>query len=137
VITWLPPYGTFNIHDNAPGCNSPSEVLAACNAMFGCLPDGITFSTQAEIDNFQTNYPGCTEIQGDVTISGSDITNLNGLNVVNYISGNLIIGNAQLAQANPVLNNLEGLESLTAIGGNLVVIHNSVLDSLSAYNRSG
>jgi len=24
-----------------------------------CLPDGITFSTQAQIDNFQINYPGC------------------------------------------------------------------------------
>ncbi len=34
----------------------------------GCLPDGISFTTQAEIDNFQTNYPGCTEIEGDVTI---------------------------------------------------------------------
>ena len=33
-----------------------------------CLPEGITFSTQAEIDNFQTNYPGCTEIEGDVVI---------------------------------------------------------------------
>ncbi len=27
-----------------------------------CLPNGITFTTQAEIDNFQTNYPNCTEI---------------------------------------------------------------------------
>ncbi len=35
-----------------------------------CLPDGITFSTQAEIDSFQTNYPNCTEIHGDVGING-------------------------------------------------------------------
>ncbi|RLD23011.1 MAG: hypothetical protein DRI54_07895, partial [Bacteroidetes bacterium] len=43
-----------------------------------CLPEGITFSTQAEIDNFQTNYPGCTEISGVVTIKGNNITNLDG-----------------------------------------------------------
>ncbi len=29
-----------------------------------CLPEGITFTTQAQIDNFQINYPGCTEIEG-------------------------------------------------------------------------
>ncbi len=34
----------------------------------GCLPEGITFTTQEQIDNFQTNYPGCTEIEGDVII---------------------------------------------------------------------
>ena len=44
-----------------------------------CLPDGINFGTQTEIDNFQVNYLGSTEIEGDVIISGNDITNLNGL----------------------------------------------------------
>ncbi len=59
-----------------------------------CLPDGITFSTQAEIDSFQNNYPNCTEVDGDITIGeyGSDITNLNGLNVLTAIGGNLKIG---------------------------------------------
>ncbi len=32
----------------------------------GCLPEGIAFETQEQIDNFQTNYPECTEIEGDV-----------------------------------------------------------------------
>ena len=43
-----------------------------------CLPDGITFETQAQVDSFQINHPGCFEIEGDVTISGDNITNLNG-----------------------------------------------------------
>ena len=30
-----------------------------------CLPEGIIFETQAQIDSFQIDYPGCTEI--DVT----------------------------------------------------------------------
>ena len=44
-----------------------------------CLPEGITFSTQEQIDNFQTVYPGCTEIEGDVKIEGENISNLYGL----------------------------------------------------------
>ena len=52
-----------------------------------CLPEGITFTTQAQIDNFQTNFPNCTEIEGDVIIEGNDITNLNGLNVLNSTGG--------------------------------------------------
>lgn len=52
-----------------------------------CLPEGITFSTQEQIDNFQTNYPGCTEIEGGVLIEGSDITNLEGLNVLEIVYG--------------------------------------------------
>ena len=47
-----------------------------------CLPEGITFNSQAQIDSFQINYPNCTAIQGTVKISGVDITNLNGLSVL-------------------------------------------------------
>ena len=50
-----------------------------------CLPEGITFNTQAQIDNFQTNYPNCTEIEGGVQITGDDITNLDGLSVITSI----------------------------------------------------
>jgi hypothetical protein len=35
----------------------------------GCLPEGITFTTQEEIDNFQTNYLGCTRIEGDTAFT--------------------------------------------------------------------
>lgn len=41
-----------------------------------CYPDGITFSTQNQIDSFLINHPNCTKIGGKVTISGSDITSL-------------------------------------------------------------
>ena len=56
------------------------------NAQSPCLPEGITFTTQEQIDSFQINYPGCTEIEGDVQICGNDITNLNGLNDGMFIS---------------------------------------------------
>jgi len=77
-----------------------------------CLPQGIQFSSQEEIDNFQTNYPGCTEIEGDVHIDGESISNLSGLNVLTSIGGFLAIINTNLP-------NLEGLENLIFVGGDL------------------
>jgi len=60
-----------------------------------CLPLGITFHTQGEIDSFQVNYPGCTVIEGDVFIGdyggGSNINNLVGLNVLKSVGGNFSI----------------------------------------------
>jgi len=91
----------------------------------GCLPEGITFTTQAQIDNFQTNYPGCTVIEGDVTIQGSGISNLNGLSVLTSIEGDVWIG------GNNSLTNLIGFESLTNLEGNLSIIENSSLISLT------
>jgi len=90
-----------------------------------CLPEGITFSTQAQIDNFQTNYPGCTEILGHLTIDGNDINNLNGLNVITSIGGALLI------PSNPSLTNLTGLDNLTSIEGNVAIYGNTALISLT------
>jgi hypothetical protein len=95
----------------------------------GCLPQGITFSTQAQIDNFHTNYPNCTQIEGDVTISGANITNLNGLNGLTSIGGNLRIC------YDSTLSNLSGLGSLTSIAYNLFVGYNSVLTTLTGLNN--
>jgi hypothetical protein len=57
-----------------------------------CLPQGITFTAQEQIDNFQTYYPGCTEIEGSVHIgvtsqTSTYITNLNGLSKITSIGG--------------------------------------------------
>ena len=98
-----------------------------------CLPEGITFTTQEEIDSFQVNYPGCTEIEGDVTIGGfnnpTDITNLEGLSMVTSIGGSLLINS--LMAGNQSLTSLEGLENLTSIGGDLVIENNETLSSLT------
>lgn len=64
-------------------------LLICCANAFPqlCLPEGVIFSTQAQIDSFQTNYPGCTEIEGGVLIEGNDITNLEGLSVLEIVDG--------------------------------------------------
>ena len=90
-----------------------------------CLPEGITFTTQEEIDNFQTNYPYCTEIEGDVEINGDEIQNLNGLDMVTAIGGDLRIN------SNDALTSLSGIENITSIGGELRIVFNTSLTSLS------
>ncbi|NCA85084.1 MAG: T9SS type A sorting domain-containing protein [Clostridia bacterium] len=89
-----------------------------------CLPEGITFLTQQEIDNFQTNYPGCTDIEGDVWIHGFNINNLYGLSVLTEIGGELLVDSTQLTD-------LQGLNSLTNIGADLQIARNGFLDHLN------
>ena len=130
----------------------------------GCLPNGISFSDQESIDNFQTNFPGCSVIEGDVLIHGDNINNLNGLIVLDSIYGLLrIVDNPLLENLNGLnnltmisddgwggldiwenasLNNFEGLESLIMIGGHFSVASNpnlstfSGLDSLNSIGDS-
>ncbi len=104
-----------------------SQTSKPCSS---CLPQGIVFSTQAQIDSFQFNYPGCTEIMGDVYISGDDITNLNGLDVLTSIWGSLNIG-SMWVYSNPLLSNLTGLDNITYIGGILAILKNTALSSLA------
>ncbi len=112
---------------NDSGLLSSVEIFDAVPT--SCLPEGITFTIQEEIDNFQANYPGCTEVEGSVTIgdwmSGSDITNLNGLSVLTSVDGGLQIGN------NPYLTSLLGLDNLSFIGGDLWIYWNGAITSLT------
>jgi hypothetical protein len=118
-----------------------------------CLPEGIIFETQAQIDSFQINHPGCTKIEGAVKIINPDITNLDGLSVLTFIGGyleiyqntsltsltgldnltsiggNLIIGSVDFG-GNPVLTSLTGLQGLMFIGGNLQIVNNNNLTNL-------
>jgi hypothetical protein len=98
------------------------------NTTAQCLPNGIVFSTQSDIDNFQTNYPGCTEIEGKVIIKGN-ITNINGLSVLTSIGGNLTI------RINDNLIDLSGLENLNSIGGKFYLDQNDALTSISSLNN--
>jgi len=78
------------------------HVTASAQECFPCLPDGITFTTQSQIDSSQINYPGCTEIEGDVKILGDNIVNLDSLYVLTSIGRSLEIGeDGGLAVLNP------------------------------------
>ncbi len=141
---------------NAAGCNDALEVLAACGIFTNCLPDGIMFSRQEQIDSFPTNYPACSRIWGSVTIQEAvpgNITSLDSLAQIRYIGGDFNIdGNLSLASltglnsldsigrslsihSNSALNSLEGLEALSAIGSYLLISSNRSLTNLAGLGQ--
>ncbi|MCU0370238.1 MAG: T9SS type A sorting domain-containing protein [Bacteroidales bacterium] len=120
------PNGTVSVYNNAEGCNDPPQIAAGCGIPMTCLPYGnYYFFNQNDIDEFQADYPDCTDLQGDVIISGIDILNLNGLSTIQSIGGNLNI------TENNVLSNLNGLDSISFIGGDLQVSDNDSLPDMS------
>lgn len=83
------------------------------------------------VDNFATDYPGCTEIQG-LTISGANITNLDGLSQIISINGNegLSIGEAD------ALTSLDGLSNVGTVNGEAFAIwRNDILNSFNGLSN--
>ena len=126
-------------------------VFNVANAQ-SCLHDGITFTTQTQIDNFQNDYPNCTQIEGNVTFNGSNITNLDGLSAVTSVGGTVSIylnslksleglnnltsiGEGLYLSYNDSLINLEEFENLTSIGGMVVIEYNQSLTSLKGIDN--
>ncbi len=112
----MSPTGVVNIFQNDDGCNNPSEVAESCGFELGCLSYGNYWVVnQQEADNFFLNYPGCTDLKGDLHIGGEELNYVNGLYGINSVEGDLLV------QHNYSMNNLNGLESLTTIGGDLYI----------------
>lgn len=120
-----------------------------------CLPTGILFSSQAQLDSFQSQYPNCSQILGNVEITGEDIYDLHGLNVLTAVVGDLeiygtsltdlsglgnletiggdfAIGSNYLSIGNVKLVSLAGIENLDSVGGTLWIASNDSLTSLYA-----
>lgn len=101
------------------------SLLTASVSLFGqsCLPGDNYFYSQTDIDNFYTNHPNCTTIEGDLMITGPDITSLSGLqNITTFESGFWV-------EECPLLESFTGLDNVTYIGdyleiGNLPLIEN-------------
>ncbi len=99
-----------------------------------CPPGNVTLSTQAAIDNFIVQYPNCTEITGNLTVDAPGATNLNGLNNLLRVTGqvNIVHNNA--------LTDLSGLGNIKTVGGNFWLADNTVLQTitgLSALESTG
>ena len=94
-----------------------------------CLPEGIEFDLQSQIDSFQYNYPGCTEIEGDVSIIGYDIINLDGLSVLTSFGSDLEIWGSFS------ITSLSGLINVTHIDGNLEIRDCDALNSLAGLDN--
>lgn len=119
-------FGPVNIYNNGSGCNNPVEVASKCGNSLQCLPKGNYYCiTQSDIDNFKTTYPGCKDLEGNLTITGNGITNLSGLSQITSVKGCLAIDTC------PALINLSGLGNLTYIGGSLTLDRSGLLKNLT------
>ncbi len=100
-----------------------------------CPPDG-TFTSQAEIDAFATDYPDCTILGVSLIISGDDITDLSGLGQITEctglgIGGNLVLQNTDGLNANLVLSYVEGgTGNAFGIGNNASLLEITGLENL-------
>lgn len=97
-----------------------------------CLPGGITFTTQQQIDDFVTDYPGCTEILGSLNIQEAtpgEIINLNGLSPITSIGISLGVSN------NSDLSSLGGLSGLSSVGLHLNITNNDDLTNLQGLDN--
>ena len=108
-----------------------------------CTGD-VVLSSQAEVDAFN-----CTEITGSLTISGTGITNLNGLASLQKVSGDLRIGETNITTLDgpPVLDfvggrleissmlltTIKGFASLRTVG-TLQIIQNNNLTELEGFS---
>jgi len=93
----------------------------------------ITLETQQEVDDFGND--GYTSINGNLTIGflygstqSSNISSLDKLDALTFISGDLSIQN------NPLLATLDGLENISSINGRLDIYRN-VLSNLNGLNN--
>lgn len=69
---------------------------------------GAYLPSQAAVDRFQTDHPGCTEFQS-ITIRGADIVDLSPLSIITSLASSLLI------YENDMLESLEGLSGITYI----------------------
>ncbi|RLD40244.1 MAG: hypothetical protein DRI89_12405 [Bacteroidetes bacterium] len=119
------PNGFVEIYGNADGCKNPPEIAELCGFSMPCLPYGHYFlKTQEEIDNFANDYPGCKSLKGKVIITNTTINNLNGLSVIDSVSGYFKICN------NDSIVNLSGLQGLKYLGSSFSIYNNENLENL-------
>jgi hypothetical protein len=90
-------------------------------------PETPVHLNQNKINEFPTKYPGCTEIEGNLFIDGSDVTDLSPLIQLRGVTGHLIIRTKRL-------KTLDGLEGILYVNGNIQIENNDSLLALYAFN---
>ena len=104
-------------------------LCTAFAAAAQCPVTPILLSTQAQVDAFPADYPNCTDLVTLLTITGANITNLDGLENIETTANSIIL------RDNPMLSSLSGLSNLTSIGVELKIENNDALTDLSGLNN--
>lgn len=92
-----------------------------------CPPGDVEINSQAEVIAFAAEYPNCTQINGFLSMIGSDITDLTPLNNIEIVIGSLNINSTAITNGN-IFNNL------TTVIGLLNIQNNPNLTQISGFN---
>jgi len=87
------------------------QLICSIRGLTQCPVPFFTFTTQAEINAFPSDFPNCTTIPG-LRITGANITNLDSL-----IQLTASIGSWGIQISNTNLMNLDGLSNITTVSG--------------------
>ena len=110
--------------------NAHCESTEFCNASNTCETDtcpALMYAGSVSINDSADilALAGVTQITGDLTIGGSSLTDLSGLECLNQVDGYVRIYNSYSIET------LAGLEALTSIGGYLRISGNTVLTTIA------
>lgn len=106
-------FGSMSPFGRDTAWHTISTLGANSHKCLPIIPNGTTyFYTQEHIDNFPLNFPGCTEIEGDLNIGffPGDITNLDGFSQLRSVGGSVHLSGCD------GLNDLHGLHNLRSVG---------------------
>ncbi len=92
-----------------------------------CGDGAIFLNSQADVDNFASNYPGCTTVEGNLFIEGQ-ITDLSGLSQLTRINGFLRVQSS-------FLTSLDGLDNLIEVTDEYRVYDCPMLTDISALSN--
>ncbi len=95
-----------------------------------CPPGDVELTNQEQVEQFKTDYPNCTKIDGTITIKGKtninfSVIDLSPLLGLEEVGGDLIVSSTHV-------NSVVGLDSLQRVGGDLVLNFNRKLHSITA-----
>jgi len=88
----------------------------------------ITITNQYDMNQFALNYPGCTQIPGNLRIETSNITDLSQLVQITSVAGGIYIGETNLT-------NLNGLQNITHVGHDVRIRNNPLLTDISGLSN--
>lgn len=102
--------------------------LSFIKAKAQCPEGNVTFIYQQDVAHFVVAYPNCTHVTGNLGIGefgnpNTTINDISSLSSITTIDGNLIVSNTSLP-------NLNGLQNLNNVGGNLFLAFNNQLTSV-------
>lgn len=107
--------------------NGLDELDAAISSLVNaevpdCPTTDITINSAADLEDYRSLYPNCTDFAGNITVNG-DVSNLLGLDAIKTVTGNIDI-------ESDALINLSDLSNLENITGTLRISGSENLNSL-------